>query len=78
MSFVQRFFKTVLPGKWSRAMEAESRSWVMRCHCGHETSVWDMGGIRYKAAGNPWRTGKCGKCGESISGTIYRTTSKTS
>ena len=74
MSFIQTFIKSVLPAKWSSAMEAKSRMWVLRCPCGHETSVWDMGGIRYKAAGNPWRRGRCGKCGQVVSGSLYRLT----
>jgi endogenous inhibitor of DNA gyrase (YacG/DUF329 family) len=44
-------------------MEAESRAWMARCpDCGTERSVWDMGGIRWKAAGKPRRLLKCPKC----------------
>ncbi len=31
--------------------------------CGQETSIWDAGGIRYLAAGNPRRLRQCEKCG---------------
>jgi ribosomal protein S27E len=35
-------------------MEAESRTWMVRCRkCGNERSVWEMGGLRYKARGRP-------------------------
>ena len=45
-------------------VEAESRRWMMQCpRCGHETSVWDAGGIRYKARGPVWRLGRCAGCG---------------
>jgi hypothetical protein len=46
------------------AMEAESRAWMMQCpHCGFERSVWDAGGIRYKAAGSPRWYQRCASCG---------------
>ena len=44
-------------------MEAESRKWMMQCQkCGHERSVWEAGGIRYKASGTVWRLGRCPQC----------------
>ena len=44
-------------------IEAESRSWLMQCQkCGHEISVWDAGGMRYKALGPVWRLGRCVNC----------------
>ena len=49
--------------KLAAHMEAESRQWMIRCQrCGHEESVWDRGGIRYKARGRPRRYGTCRKC----------------
>ena len=30
-------------------VEAESRTWFLRCPRGWEISVWDAGGLRYKA-----------------------------
>ncbi len=47
-------------------MEAESRSWVARCpHCGAEKSVWELGGIRWKAAGSPSVRLRCPSCGKT-------------
>jgi hypothetical protein len=44
-------------------MEAESRRWLVQCaRCGYEQSVWDWGGIRYKAAGTPRWYKKCPRC----------------
>jgi DNA-directed RNA polymerase subunit RPC12/RpoP len=46
-------------------MEAESRAWMVRCpHCGFERSVWDTGGIRYKAAGTSRNYISCPSCGK--------------
>ena len=73
MSRTQRFLVKVLPGSMAADMEAESRSWVLHCEpCGHDTSVWDMGGVRWKAAGNPRRRAHCSNCGSLTVGTLRR------
>jgi ribosomal protein S27E len=73
MSFVQRLLVTVFPRSWAQVMEAESRTWKVRCmDCSHERSIWDVGGIRWKAAGNPRRRLHCAKCGETRWHTVYR------
>jgi hypothetical protein len=60
MSQLQRFFLAVLPRSLGKAMEKESRLWTLKCPCcGHETSVWDAGGIRYLASGRPQRRFRC-------------------
>lgn len=47
------------------AMEAESRAWMVQCpHCGAERSVWDSGGIRYRAAGTSRLYRRCFACGK--------------
>lgn len=64
MTGVQRFFLAILPRSMGQAMEKESRLWMMVCPgCGKETSIWDAGGIRYLAAGNPRRLRRCSECG---------------
>jgi hypothetical protein len=64
MTFIQRFFTSVLPAAWARDLESESRSWLARCPCGEVRSIWDLGGIRWKARGNPMRLMRCPRCGE--------------
>jgi hypothetical protein len=64
MSFVQRLSKTLLPRRLSDSMEAESRQWLVRCSCGYAKSIWDWGGLRWKAAGQPRRYLKCPQCGQ--------------
>lgn len=52
-----------LSPKLAASIEAESRQWMMQCpKCGHEVSVWDGGGIRYKASGTVRRLGRCARC----------------
>ena len=64
MTRVQRFLRAVLPARLADQMEAESRAWVMRCAlCGHEQSFWELGGVRWKAAGNPRYFRRCASCG---------------
>ncbi len=72
MSAVQNIAKHVLPERVFRSMQDESQTWLMRCPCGHETSVWEMGGIRWKADGKPIRWGQCGGCGERFFAQVYR------
>ena len=67
-----KLIKRISPGLASR-MEQESRQWMIHCKkCGHEKSVWDAGGVRYKARGTVWRMGKCSNCGRWSMLKIYR------
>jgi len=65
MSFMQRMFKAILPQSWAASMEANSRSWMVRCSCGFAKSVWDWGGIRWKATGHTVWYRTCPQCGQS-------------
>lgn len=73
MTRTQKLFTSVLPASWAKSMEAESRQWMMRCNkCNFEQSVWDLGGIRWKAAGNPSRKMTCQNCKEFSLHTTYK------
>ena len=73
MSWIQTFFKAVFPTSWAESMEADSRRWMLRCpKCNFERSVWDMGGIRWKAGGNQKNYMKCIGCGERSSHEAYK------
>lgn len=65
MSPVQKFFMAILPRSWAESMRTESRSWMIRCTgCGASRSVWDVGGIRWKACSVGKRTlVRCPHCG---------------
>jgi len=48
------------------AMSKESKQWVFKCtECQSKTSIWDLGGIRYKAKGIAKINLKCMNCGMS-------------
>jgi hypothetical protein len=72
MGKLQELLATLLPDAWAASMENESRAWRMKCPCGAETSIWEMGGVRWKASGKPKRVGTCGKCGRQFIGEVYR------
>ena len=60
------WFLRLLGPEGAAAAEAESRAWLVTCpNCNFSRSVWDMGGIRYKAAGTPRRMLRCPHCGQS-------------
>jgi len=55
--------RLLMPAEIYRQMELESRDWYFTCEaCGNEFTVWDSGGIRYKASGNPVRLVRCPAC----------------
>lgn len=54
-------------------MEAESREWLVRCPaCGHERSIWELGGVRYKARGTKWIFRRCPACHQVGWHLVYR------
>lgn len=66
MPSIQNLFKRIFPRKWAADMEAESRQWFMQCPgCGYERSVWDAGGVRWKATSGGRRVlMRCPSCGK--------------
>lgn len=72
MTLPQQLLYRLLPSRWAESAEEESREWMITCSCGHQRSVWDAGGIRWKAAGNPKRYGTCSVCGTTGWMTIIR------
>lgn len=63
LNFVQRLVRS-LPGRWGSDMEAESRKWIVTCGgCKSGKSLWEHGGVRWKAAGKPSVRLECASCG---------------
>ena len=69
-----RFLKFILPAKAFAAVRAGTKEWLAECPCGHKRDVWDSGGVRYKAAGEPRQLGYCLLCRKS---TLHRIRKKT-
>ena len=59
-----RFLKFILPAKAFAAIKAGTKQWLAECPCGHKRDVWDSGGVRYKAAGEPKHRRHCPACGK--------------
>ena len=69
-----RFLKFILPAKAFEAVKAGTKQWLAECPCGHKRDVWDSGGVRYKAAGEPRWLGYCPACGKATWRKIRRKT----
>ncbi len=74
-SLVQKLFKAILSQDKFEDAERESRLWVLQCsNCKYERLVWDMGGIRWKAAGNPRVDRLCPNCNQKNWHLMYKKT----
>jgi hypothetical protein len=72
-SFTQKALKTILPYSLFEDLRKESLAWTMQCsNCKHEASIWSLGGIRWKAAGNPKTSKLCVNCGQLNWHVIYK------
>jgi len=72
MSPIQKFFTRIFPASWAASMETDSRLWMAHCSCGHARSIWDLGGIRWKAYGNSKTLISCPACGKVTWHTIRK------
>ena len=73
MSGMRDFILRVVPRSWAESMEAESRQWMLKCqNCGFEQSIWDVGGLRWKASGTKVVTQRCPNCGKVGGHTISK------
>jgi hypothetical protein len=65
LSFAQKVAKAFTSAATFEKLKQESMRYYFICgSCGKESNIWEIGGIRYKAAGKP-RTGiKCPGCGK--------------
>jgi hypothetical protein len=62
MTGAQKFVRFFMSAKSFEKAKTESMEWKFDCDCGNTFSIWDIGGIRYKAKGNPSKLVKCPKC----------------
>jgi len=59
----QRLLKGLLPATMFDRVKSESQGWLATCSCGRSTSIWDLGGVRYKASGEKRTMIRCEDCG---------------
>lgn len=66
LSGVQRMLQRRTSPELFAAMERESRLWMAECpNCRADTSIWELGGTRYRAMGEPRKRMRCPKCGQT-------------
>jgi phage FluMu protein Com len=59
------FILRLMPPEKRMEAEAESKTWLATCpRCMAVNSIWDVGGMRYKAAGRPIKLVRCPNCGK--------------
>lgn len=64
LSRAQRLFARLVDAPTFAAMELHSRNWFARClKCDHRRSIWELGGLRYKATGSSLTRLPCPSCG---------------
>lgn len=74
MAVEHKFLKFILPDKAFAAVRDGTRLWLIECPCGFKRDLWDVGGVRYKAVGEPRNYLSCPKCRK---GTWHKVRKKT-
>ncbi len=70
-----RFLKLILPARAFEAVRAGTKKWVAECcTCGRKQDVWDAGGVRYMAAGEPKEIAFCPSCSKATKHRIRKKT----
>lgn len=65
MTKFQQFLERWLPSKLFQSIQSESSAWILTCPCGQKRSVWEIGGVRWKASGTAKRLLPCSGCGQN-------------
>ncbi len=73
LSIAQKIIKFFTSASLFEKMMEDSKRYRFTCNCGKESSIWDIGGIRYKAAGKPLTGVTCPHCGKFAMRKIYKT-----
>lgn len=74
MNFVQKLVLAITPKKIGESIQRESEEWHLVCSkCGRSRSVWDLGGIRWKAysIGNRVLV-RCSGCNQRVWAKVLR------
>lgn len=72
LSFAQKIAKFFASASLFKKMMEDSKCYRFTCSCGKESSIWDIGGIRYKAVGKPLSGIKCPHCKKFSMHKIYK------
>ncbi len=73
LSIPQRIMKLFSSSARFEAIKKESMEWQIECpECGEFTSMWELGGVRYRDSGNPSMRLNYPKCKSSITADLKR------
>lgn len=73
LSGIQKFIKMFVSEATFAAMENRWRHGKWRsAKCNHLRSIWELGGIRYKAAGSKMAQTHCPNCGRRRWHSVYK------
>lgn len=75
LSLGQRIVKFLTSQKKFDEMMKESKQWKFTCLCGQTSSIWNIGGIRYKAVGDSTKAIRCPYCKKFGMQKIYKSES---
>ncbi len=65
MPFLRALVLGMMPQSWRDDAERDSRLWVTECtRCGNISNIWELGGMRWRAAGRPLTGMRCTGCGK--------------
>lgn len=63
MPFLRDTILSVMPASWRESAIADSKTWIADCtRCDNRSNVWDLGGMRWKAYGQPLTLFPCPVC----------------
>ncbi len=63
----------VMPRRWREDAIRDSKLWITDCTaCGHQSNVWDLGGMRWRAYGEPLTSMRCLGCGKVAMQRIHK------
>lgn len=72
LSTAQKILRFFTSASLFEKMKADSERYRFDCDCGKTSSIWEIGGIRYKAYGKPTSLVRCPQCGKTAMRKIYK------
>lgn len=70
---IQKIVKFFSSKEKFAAIEKETKEWKFTCSsCSTTHNFWELGGVRYKAKGEPMVRIKCPNCSETAMQKVYR------
>ena len=73
MPILRNAILKLMPKRWRDDAIRDSQTWITDCTaCGHQSNVWALGGLRWKAYGKPLTLMRCIGCGKAKMQRIHK------